>query len=154
MSAVDDMILNYKIIRARLMGVPYTPPPPPKRDEVAELKEHYLAVRKRLRGEPKRLLPPVVTILPAYVPVTTAVERTPEQENLLREVCLKHKVSPRAVLGTSKKHQFTRARNEYIWLLRNNLGMSLREIGKLVGKSWSTVSDALDSHEKRVKEHA
>jgi hypothetical protein len=154
MSDADKLILNYKIIRARLVGIPYAPPPPPKRDEVAELKAHYLAVRKRLRGEPERLLPPVVTIVSHDAPLRMAVERTPEQDRLLRAVCTKHGVTPNSVLGKSQQRAPTKARHEYVWLLKKELGMSLRQIGALIDKNWSTVSDAIEKHERRINESA
>ena len=154
MSDADKLILNYKLVRSRLTGVPYTPPPPPKRDEVAELKAHYLSIRKRLRGEPERLVPPTVTIVSKDAPLKISIQCNSEQDRLLREVCVKHGVSPNHIFGKSQKRVFTSARHEYMWLLKKKLGMSFRDIGVLIHKDWSTVSDAVKSYEKRINESA
>lgn len=138
---MSDLIEHYKQVRARLEGKPYTPP---KRDEVAELKARYSEIRKRLRGEPQKLVPPTVTIVTKEEPLRKNVSAA-----ILTEICQKHDVTPERLLSKEMDRKLSRARNDFVWELRKRLGLSYRAIGRIARRSGCTVRDIVHAYEKR-----
>lgn len=128
-----------------------------------ELHAHYMAVRARLNGNkpqlvvmPPRKLEPVVEppkpVVEAYEPPKPAFEH-PETPSfrIMREVSEKHEMTIRQMKGDSRKIRFVKARQEAAYRLRLELGYSLPQIGRLLGKrDHTTILHAIRRHEKNL----
>lgn len=145
------------------------------------LTANYMAVRKRLWGRPLMVsAPPSVRHMPVAVPkpVEAPIAEAPrihrplafvldvvEQDSVLssksaasiiREVCAKHKLDQRNVLGSARNKPVIAARREICWRMRNEtlIGgrqISLAEIGlRLGGWDHTTILHHIRTYQKLV----
>ena len=128
-----------------------------------ELHAHYMAVRARLNGSkpqlaivrPKKPDPipePPQPVVEAYESPKPAFEH-PETPSfrIMREVSEKHEMTIRQMKGDSRKFRFVKARQEAAYRLRLELGYSLPQIGRLLGKrDHTTILHAIRRHAKNL----
>jgi hypothetical protein len=128
-----------------------------------ELHAHYAAVRARLNGgtpklvvvnlpRPEPIPEPPQPVVEAYQPPKPAFEH-PETPSfkIMREVSEKHEMTIRQMKSDSRKIQFVKARQEAAYRLRLELGYSLPQIGRLLGKrDHTTILHAIRRHEKNL----
>jgi hypothetical protein len=132
-------------------------------ETLEELHAHYMAVRARLNGvkpKPALVKPPEPKAAPEPpAPVVEAVELPklsygiPESPafTIMREVAEKHEMTVKEMKGHSRKLPFIKARQEVSYRLNTELGYSLSQIGRLLGKrDHTTILHAISRHKKNL----
>ncbi len=87
-----------------------------------------------------------VPVAPAYRPTTRAV---------IDDVCLKHAIDRRDLLGPRRFRPFVAARNEAAYRLRQETSLSLPQIGRLLGsRDHTTIVHAVRRHAETLAREA
>ena len=104
-----------------------------------ELHEHYMAVRGRLNDPAKAFVPKKAPTATMVVPDSETIIKlfepkfsSPSNEIIYR-VAQKHGVSVADLKGQCRKHMFVRARQEAAYEIREQRGLSLPQISKMLG---------------------
>ena len=99
--------------------------------------------------EPKKVEPepdPEPTPPPFFENIT----EMPSQK-IMREVSEKHKIPVDHIKGDSRRKHIINARHEFCYRLKNELGFSLKQIGRMIGnRDHTTVLNAIRKHEKNL----
>jgi hypothetical protein len=127
-----------------------------------ELKAHYLAVKKRLGG----VAGGTGVVAPAVVFRAPEPDAEPEKPvdafmfdikvprykfvQMLRDVAHMHGVDPQIVLSPCAKRDIVVVRHEVQYKARNDLGMTLTQIGRIFNRDHTTVLNAVRSHQKKI----
>jgi hypothetical protein len=135
-----------------------------------ELHAHYKAVRERLNNPPKKVAPvrlvypepapypdPLdfkpVEALPALL-ATIPAEDVPDMpetpaQTVLREVSEKHGLTVREIQSVVRLKPYVLARQEASYRLNKELGFSLAQVGRMLGKrDHTTVLNAIQMYKK------
>lgn len=119
-----------------------------------ELHAHYRAVRARISDtsklkQEKSYEPPPEPVVIEFTEPTFI--NPPDQ--IIYRVAKGHGVSFADIKGTSRKQKYVLARQEAAYRLRMERGLTLQQIGKLLGhKDHTTILHAIKTHEKRLTE--
>jgi len=119
-----------------------------------ELHAHYRAVRARISDtskfkQEKSFEPPPKPVVIEFKEPTFI--NPPDQ--IIYRVAKSHGVSFADIKGTSRKQMYVLARQEAAYRLRMERGLTLQQIGKLLGhKDHTTILHAIKTHEKRLTE--
>ena len=137
-----------------------------------ELHAHYKAVRSRIENPVKRV-PAVRLVYPApapypdpldFMPVeappallaTIPAEDVPDMpetpaQTVLREVSEKHGLTVRQIQSVARLMPYVLARQEASYRLNKELGFSLAQIGRMLGKrDHTTVLNAIQRYKKNL----
>jgi len=131
-----------------------------------EMKAHYLAVKKRLGG----VSGGTGVVAPAAVFRVPEPDKEPEKPvdsfmfdinvprykfvQMLRDVAHMHGVDPQVVLSPCAKKAIVQVRHEVQYKARNDLGMTLTQIGRIFNRDHTTVLNAVRSHQKKIDAQA
>ncbi|TYB87239.1 MAG: chromosomal replication initiator protein DnaA [Kosmotoga sp.] len=89
-------------------------------------------------------------VLASYVPSGTASKRKDELEMIISTIENLLDVERKKIFGKSRKKNVVLARQIFIYVLKNEFGRSITEIGKLINRTHSTVIHSLKKIEKSV----
>lgn len=121
---------------------------------------HYAAVRSRLLGaRPRSLRKPfrAWSYAPAPLPVlpTEDTELTPDTNvswrTIVMRVARRHGVSSADILSHQRSQPIVRARQEAIYHVAIETGMTLPMIGRKFGRDHTTILHSFRTHKKRLK---
>jgi len=140
-----------------------------KMQTLEELHAHYMAVRARLNGgKPKLVLVSPVEEKPAgpypepvvepFVftepePVAVAHEPLPQTpaQIIMSEVSEAHNMTIKQMKGQSREMAYVKARQEVAYRLNTELGYSLTQIGRLLGKrDHTTILHSINRYKKNL----
>lgn len=83
---------------------------------------------------------------------TMLVKDIPLIERIIIQAAAREGVSPKNVVGPTRVPEFCRARNEAAWRLRKEVGLTLKEIGYLLGgRDHSTILHSIGNHQRRIE---
>ena len=104
-----------------------------------ELHEHYKSVKFRLTDPAKAFIPKKVPTATMVVPDRDAIIKLFEPKfaspsgEIIYRVAQKHGVSIADIKGKSRRHMFVKARQEAAYEIREQRGLSLPQISKMLG---------------------
>jgi hypothetical protein len=107
-----------------------------------------LAEKKALPPPPPPpVIPELVAVeLPLPAPLAKLMDYRPAWRIIAQQVCEKHKISLKELQGERRFKRLSVARREIFWRLRHELGMSLLDIARKMGKDHTTVLHGLRVH--------
>jgi chromosomal replication initiation ATPase DnaA len=123
---------------------------------IEELHAHYRAVRARISDTSKlkqeKSFEPPPKAEPVVIEFKEPTFINPPDQIIYR-VAKSHGVSFADIKGNSRKQMYVLARQEAAYRLRTERGLTLQQIGKLLGhKDHTTILHAIKTHEKRLIE--
>jgi chromosomal replication initiator protein len=89
-------------------------------------------------------------VLASYVPSVTVSKRKDELEMIITTIENLLDVERKKIFGKSRKKNVVLARQVFIYILKNDFGRSITEIGKLINRTHSTVIHSLKKIEKSI----
>lgn len=89
-------------------------------------------------------------VLASYVPSITVSKRKDELEMIITTIENLLDVERKKIFGKSRKKNVVLARQVLIYILKNDFGRSITEIGKLINRTHSTVIHSLKKIEKSI----
>ncbi|MGC9383244.1 MAG: chromosomal replication initiator protein DnaA [Kosmotogaceae bacterium] len=89
-------------------------------------------------------------VLASYVPSITVSKRKDELEMIISTIENLLDVERKKFFGKSRKKNVVLARQVFIYVLKNEFGRSITEIGKLINRTHSTVIHSLKKIEKSI----
>jgi chromosomal replication initiator protein len=89
-------------------------------------------------------------VLASYVPSVTVSKRKDELEMIITTIENLLDVERKKIFGKSRKKNVVLARQVLIYILKNDFGRSITEIGKLINRTHSTVIHSLKKIEKSI----
>ncbi|KFC62758.1 Chromosomal replication initiator protein DnaA [Devosia sp. LC5] len=121
---------------------------------------HYAAVRSRLLGaRPRSLRKPfrAWSYAPAPLPVLPAEEIEPTSDTganwrtIVTRVARRHGISSADILSHNRSRPIVRARQEAIYHVAIETGMTLPMMGRKFGRDHTTILHSFRTHKKRLK---
>lgn len=114
---------------------------------VEELHEHYKSVRARLNDPGKAVVPKVTPVAVPEENVSVFEPKFPSPSSeIIYRVAQKHGVGVGDIRGTSRKPNLVLARQEAAYEIRMKRGLSLPQIGVMLGRDHTTVLHGIKRH--------